>query len=129
MLDLVPFISGRIGMPSLLGWEPFLAGSPVAVDYQDDHVFVTADMPGVDPNDLELTYETGTLYVAGKRGDQVYRFTVDVGDQIDPDKIDAQLDKGVLTIRAEKKAEAKPRKIALKGVETKTLESGEGKAA
>ena len=124
MLDLLPFTNGRIGMPGLLGWDNLFNGSPVTVDYQDDHVYVSADMPGVDPDDLDLTYEGGQLVVSGKRGERTYRFAVDIGDQIDPDKIDAQLDKGVLTIRAEKKADAKPRKIALKGGGTKTLESG-----
>lgn len=131
MLDLLPFTS-RIG--SLLDWEPvqlfgnYFTSSPVNVEYKDDHVYVSADMPGVDVKDLDLTYENGTLSVSGKRGDQVYRFAVDIGNDIDPDKIEAQLDKGVLTISAEKKEQAKPRKIALKGASSQnTLESGEAK--
>jgi HSP20 family molecular chaperone IbpA len=126
----------RIGMPSLLGWDPtrlfenlrsFGGASPVELKEENDHLTITADMPGVDPKDLDVTFESGTLYVAGQRGENRYRFSVYVGNEYDIDGIEADLDKGVLTLRAEKRPEAKPRKIALKGVEAKRLESGESK--
>jgi HSP20 family protein len=121
-------------MPSLLGWEPsrvfdqlFFNGMPVKVKREQDRVYITADMPGVDPKDLDLTFEAGSLSVAGKRGDQSYQFSVYVGDDYNPDTIQADLDKGVLSIQAEKRPEAKPRKIPLKTIEAKSLESGETK--
>jgi HSP20 family protein len=127
----------RIGMPSLLGWDPsrvldnftsFSVTSPVEVKYEGDHVIITADMPGVDPKDLEVTFEGGSLSIVGQRGDHRYRYVVDLGNEYNGDTIEAELDKGVLTIKAEKRPEAKPRKIALKGVDaTKSLESGESK--
>jgi HSP20 family protein len=120
---------GRIGMPSLLGWAPSRVldqvTSPVRVQHEEDHVVVTADMPGVDPKDLDLTFEGGALSVVGRRGESSYQFTVQLGNQFDGDKIEASLDKGVLTIKAEMRPESKPRRIPLKGIDSKTLESGE----
>src|SRR4051812_29896699 len=125
----------RLGMPNLLGWAPLRAldnftqlgaSTPIEVQYDHDRVVITADMPGVDPEHLDLTFEGGSLSVAGQRDEnKSYRFTVALGTQYDTDKIEAQLDKGVLTIKAEMRPEAKPKKIALKGTEVKTLGSGE----
>jgi HSP20 family molecular chaperone IbpA len=55
------------------------------------------------------------LTITGQRGDQTYRYRVSLSDAIDPETFEANLDKGVLTIRASKRPEAKPRKIALNG--------------
>lgn len=136
--------NGSFAMPALLGWGPTLfeellgwrprgagaawSASPVAVRQDQDHVLVSADMPGVDPNDLDVVFERDSLSITGKRGDFTYRYSVHVGDDIDPSSIEAQLDKGVLMIKAGKRPETKPRKIQIKGVtgaESKSLESGE----
>lgn len=128
----------RIGMPNLPGWDPsrvldnftsFSVSSPIQVNYENDHVLITADMPGVDPEHLDLAYEGGSLSIVGQRDStKSYRFRVDLGNEYDADKIEARLDKGVLTIKAEKRPEAMPKTIALKGVEAKkSLESGESK--
>jgi HSP20 family molecular chaperone IbpA len=126
----------RLGMPSLLGWAPsrvldnftsFGVTTPVEVKHEADDVIITADMPGVDPKDLDVTLDNGSLSVVGPRGDIQYRFSVYLGNEYDGDKIEANLDRGVLTIKAERRPETKPRKIALKGAESKSLESGESK--
>jgi HSP20 family protein len=103
-------------------WSAYRA--PVNVATSDDGVTVSVDMPGVDPQDLDLTFENGTLAIAGKRGQQVYRYDVALGATIDPGAIEAQLDKGVLTVHARKRPEAKPRKISV-ATGGRTLESGE----
>ena len=147
MANMNPFSNGRIGMPSLLGWDPLRlfddlmawnprggevvwSASPVHVTHGEDNVSLSVDMPGVDPADLDLTFEAGQLTIAGKRGERSYRYTVALGDEYDPGSIEATLDKGVLSLTAAKRPEAKPRKIALKaggGSAQKSLESGESK--
>lgn len=146
MANMNPFSNGRIGMPSLLGWDPMRlfddllawnphggeviwSAMPVHVTRDDDGVSLSVDMPGVDAGDVDLTYEAGQLTIAGKRGERSYRYTVALGDEYDPDTIDARLDKGVLSLRAAKRPEAKPRKIALGGAgpTQKSLQSGEKK--
>ena len=142
MTSLMPYRNGRLGMPTLLGSDPFrvfddLFGAlhgevlwsamPVNVKHENEHALISVDMPGVERDDLELTFERGALSIVGRRGEQTYRYQVTLGDDIDPDAIEADLDKGVLTIKAARKPEARPRKIALKsgaGTEQKRLEQG-----
>lgn len=105
-------------------WSPYRA--PVSIAQTEDGATITADMPGVDPQDLELTFENGTLAIAGKRGEQVYRYSVVLGHTIDPDAIEARLDKGVLSVQTRKRPEAKPRRIQI-STGDKVLGSGEPK--
>jgi HSP20 family protein len=142
MSNLVSYSNGRRG--SLLSWDPLRlfdnlmswepAGSqtvwsayvsPVKVQNHDDGSTITIDMPGIGPDDVELTFQAGTLAITGKRDDRQYAYQVALGDAIDPDHIEADLDRGVLTIHAHKKPEARPRKIALKGASQHSLASGE----
>lgn len=145
MNNLVPYNNGR-RFGTLLGWDPMRlfddlltwqpAGSqvvwsafhaPVNVQHTENGSTISVDMPGVGPEDLDLTFEAGTLSIAGKRGDQTYRYSVALGDTIDPGTIEADLDKGVLTVRAQKRPEAQPRKILVHGAPHKSLDSGEAK--
>jgi HSP20 family protein len=105
-------------------WSAFQ--SPVNVTHTEDGATIAVDMPGVDPNDLELTFDNGMLAIAGKRGEHTYRYSVALGDTIDPDAIEAKLDRGVVTVHAHKRPEAKPRKI-LVATTDKALGSGESK--
>ena len=142
--NLSPYRNGR-RLGTLLTWDPMRLfddlitwqppgsevvwsafQSPVNVTHTEDGATITVDMPGVDPNDLELTFENGTLAIAGKRGEQTYRYSVALGDTIDPDAIEAKLDKGVLAVNAHKRPETKPRKI-LVATPDKALDSGESK--
>lgn len=144
MNNLVPDRNGR-RFGTLLSWDPMRLfdhlmtwqppgsevvwsayQSPVQLEHTSDGATLSVDMPGVDPQDLELTFENGTLAIAGKRGERVYRYSVALGDTIDPDAIEARLDKGVLTVHAFKRPEAKPRKIAVTAA-GKALDTGESK--
>lgn len=102
----------------LFAWNPrggqtVWSAVPVHATSDAEHVYVTADLPGVAPEDVDLTYDKGVLSITGKRGERLYRYAVTVGNEVDPERITAALDKGVLTITADKRPEAKPRKIAL----------------
>jgi HSP20 family molecular chaperone IbpA len=88
---------------------------------------LVGDLPGVAPEDLELRLENGTLSIHGKvtlpgRGEQVlwqeyevgdFRRAFDIGQDIDPQAIAAELRDGVLTIHLPKRAEVRPRRIAV----------------
>jgi HSP20 family protein len=104
----------------LMTWEPVGSevvwsafSAPLDVDNTNDGVTISIDMPGVEASDLDLTFEAGTLAIAGKRGDRTYSYSVALDDTIDPSTIDAKLDKGVLVLQALKRPEAKPRKIVV----------------
>jgi HSP20 family protein len=127
MTNFVRYEMGRgLGMPSILGWDPVRVldelirwdplgaqTMPLRVNDDEDGATITVDMPGVDVEDVDLTLHAGTLTITGKRGEQTYRYRVALTDAIDPNSFEADLAKGVLTIRAHKRPEAKPRKIAL----------------
>lgn len=119
-------------LDDLMTWEPPGAEvvwsafpSPVNIVHAEDGAKITADLPGVEPDDLDLTYDRGTLAIAGKRGDQTYRYNVALGDTFDPDTIEARLANGVLVVHVRKRPEATPRKISL--TSTKALDPGESK--
>lgn len=115
--DLVP-----AGSPVL--WSAY--ESPVRVRHDEDTATITVDMPGVADEDVDLTFQAGELAISGKRGDRTYSYRVELGDAYDPEHIEASLEKGVLTVQAHKRPEAKPRKIALKGGRSqKQLSGGE----
>lgn len=115
----------------LLRWEPpggqtvwSTVASPVRVESGDGGATITVDVPGVAPEDVDLTFDAGTLTITGKRGEQTYRYSVTLGDAFDPDGFEAQLAMGVLTVRAKKRPEAQPRKIAINAA-AKALRSGD----
>jgi len=95
------------------------------VEETDDEVILTADLPGMTEEDIEITVEGQQLIVRGERkakeGQYLRRArfhgafmrTFQLGDAYDPDRVNAQMANGELTIRLEKTAKAKPRRIKL----------------
>lgn len=112
--------------------EPTWAGKffTPAVDIYatDSETVVTADLPGVSPEGLEIDLRDGVLTLVGKAhdisgqyralqneyeiGGYLRRFNL--SDDIDVDHIDATLRDGVLTLTLPKTKEALPRKIQVK---------------
>jgi HSP20 family protein len=99
-----------------------------AVDVSEtpEGLILRYDMPGVQKGNVDITMDKGTLSVTGKAepeesGNAVYRETR-VGDyhreftlpeDVDPGRITAEMDDGVLTVRIGKAEKAKPRRIAI----------------
>jgi len=94
--------------------------------YEDDDVYVlTGDLPGVEPHNLNVTYENQEVMIHGKvkprhRDGQCFseeygvgdfHRSFNVGEVVEASLINAELLNGVLTVRLPKRAEAKPRKI------------------
>ena len=114
------------GTPSAAGsWVPALD-----VYETKEQFVVTLDLPGIDPEAVEVTVEDSTLTVSGsrelseeareenylrveRRYGQFSR-SLSLPPSADPAKIDARFDKGVLTISVPKAEEAKPKKITIK---------------
>jgi HSP20 family protein len=97
---------------------------------EGEHVFIEAELPGTDRNDLEI-YVVGGNQVTLKgqrkplvpeksvrhRQERVYgpfTRTLTLPFPVDPDKVEAQLDNGILRVRLAKHESAKPRKIKVK---------------
>lgn len=117
-----------------------------AVDvYEDEHnITLKIEAPGIEEKDIDVRIENHTLTVHGERKfekeekEENYRrierqygsFTrsFTLPNTVDPEKVSADYDKGVLKITLAKKAEAKPKQIKVnvgKQIEAK----GPGKAA
>ncbi len=83
------------------------------------------ELPGIDKRDLEIEVSTNRLSVSGERHDKVrtgnvrrhtrnvgrFHFELTVPEAIDPDKVQADLEHGVLTVRIPKPADSTPRRI------------------
>ena len=101
------------------GWS---TGWPkVEVSEDDKQVKVVAELPGLDEKDIDITMRDGVLTLKGDKKQEsngsVYserwhgQFTrsLQLGDQVDPDKVKASFNKGILAITLEKRPEAQSR--------------------
>jgi HSP20 family protein len=113
------------------------ATSSMAMDAvrHGDQVFVNFDLPGVDPESIDLTVERDTLTVTAVRrfdraeGDEVLAnerpqgtFTrrLLLGDSLDTSRLEAAYDHGVLSITIPVSEKAQPRKITVGGAHIRT---------
>jgi HSP20 family protein len=96
----------------------------------EKEIVVKADLPGVDPKDVEISVFDGSLVVKGEKKEtkeekktnyhRVERFMgqfyreVPLPRGVDPEKIVAKSGQGVVTVTIPKKPEAVPRKVAIK---------------
>jgi len=113
-------------------WPMPFDGTSVAVDMIDgkDDVIVTASVPGIKPEDLDITLTGDTLTIRGefksedKREDasvirQERRFgaferSLSLPTQVVADKARAEFENGVLTLTLPKAEEVKPKSIKVK---------------
>jgi HSP20 family protein len=95
--------------------------------YRDgDHFVVHFDLPGVDPDAVELTVEKNVLTVSARRSWQpsneqevlvaerpygTFSRQLFLGDSLDAGRVEARYDQGVLTISLPIAESAKPRKV------------------
>jgi HSP20 family protein len=93
---------------------------PVDIYEGDDALLLLADLPGVEPDGLTVSFEAPELRIEGRRGNaepsSVYSRTFRVSEQIDPNGISAELAAGVLKLRLAKAAHTKPRKIEVRAL-------------
>ncbi|HXG63337.1 MAG TPA: Hsp20/alpha crystallin family protein [Planctomycetota bacterium] len=106
------------------GWNPALD----VIDGEKE-VTVRAEIPGVDPKDVEVTVSGNLLTIAGEKKDVSeekgknfyrsecsygsFRRSVALPEGVDADKVQAEYSNGVLTVRVAKSKTAAPRKIAI----------------
>src|SRR5919112_5626452 len=100
----------------------------VDAERDGDWFNVYFDLPGVDPDSIELTVERNVLQVQAQRQRQekdgveiviserpmgVFSRQLFLGDTLDTDKLEATYDNGVLILRIPVSDKAKPRKISV----------------
>ena len=113
--------------------EDYISGSWVpAVDVREskDALELTAELPGLEPKDVEVSVENGLLTLKGSRsfekatdGETYHRVERAYGSfersfnlptNVDAEKVRAVYRHGVLHLTLPKREEAKPRSIAIK---------------
>ncbi|HEV7827396.1 MAG TPA: Hsp20/alpha crystallin family protein [Pseudonocardiaceae bacterium] len=103
---------------------------PMDAYRQGEQFIVHFDLPGVDPSSIDLDVERNVLTVKAERtpayGEDVelqvaerprgvFSRQLFLGDTLDADRIEANYDAGVLTLRIPIAEKAKPRKIEITG--------------
>ncbi len=114
----------------LLG-ETFSGVYPLINITEDkDNFYIRAEVPGLKEKDIEISATSDTLTISGERKAiaheedvKYHRRERDTGKfsrvvtlpaQIDPDKVDATLSDGILTVVLPKSEAVKPKQIAIK---------------
>lgn len=116
---------GDVGESSRGAWTPALD-----VHETQDKFVITMELPGVSPDDVDISVEDSSLVVRGERkfyseqDEEAFlrierRFgeftrSLTLPSTADAESIQASFDQGVLKIEVPKKEEAKPRKISIK---------------
>ena len=121
------------------GWQPVEWGLALDVTENEEEFTVKASVPGINSDDLEITFTDGTLTIKGetrgeKNVDEAHyhirerrfgRFSrsISLPSNLDTDKIEASYDSGVLTLHLPKAEEMKPKRIEIKsGSSQRTIE-------
>ena len=121
--------------------QPATLGLALDIAESENEYVVKASLPGINLNDLEITYANNTLTIKGEvreeqeleearyhlrercYGSFARSITLPAG--VESDKIEANYEAGVLTLRLPKAEEIKPKKIAIKAGDVhKVIEAG-----
>ncbi|MDQ0713659.1 HSP20 family protein [Streptomyces luteogriseus] len=116
--------------PSAMAMDAYRSG---------DDFFVHFDLPGIDPETIELDVERNVLNVrterrspapegaeplVAERPTGTFTRQLFLGDTLDTERIDASYEAGVLTLRIPVAEQAKPRRIHITGGDTRRQISG-----
>ena len=112
------------GEVSTRTWAP-----PVDIYENGDNLVLKAELPGINPDDVEVRVEDNNLYLKGERKfekevkeenyhrvERVYGSfarTFSLPNSIDSDKVAANYKDGILTLTLPKREEAKPKTIKI----------------
>jgi len=122
-------VFGSAGRPAGMQMDAYRTGNDVIVHF---------DLPGIDPETVELDIERNVLSVrverrspapedaeviAAERPTGTFTRQLFLGDTLDTERIDASYDSGVLTLRIPVAEQAKPRRIQIAGGPRKQLDT------
>ena len=113
------------GRATTTAWAPALD-----ISERKDAYLVTVELPGVEPDDLDITLEDGLLTIQGERhfahdsSEQqfhrierrygAFRRSITLPTQVQAEQIEASFDNGVLEVMVPKAEEAKPKRIRVR---------------
>jgi HSP20 family protein len=113
------------GETQVRAWAP-----PLDIAERNDAYVVTAEVPGIKPEQLEITLEDGVLTISGERHFEEgtkeaqyhriersygpFRRSITLPTRVMADAIDASFEDGVLQVVVPKADEAKPKRIEVR---------------
>jgi HSP20 family protein len=119
-------------------WQPATWGLALDVVENKDEFIVKASVPGINPDDLDISYADDTLTIKGeiKSDDEVkeneyhlrerrygsFSRSISLPTKIKGDAIEASYQNGVISLRLPKAEEVKPKRIAIKVGDHKMIE-------
>ena len=123
--DIDPFFGRNWPWPPAL--ESPRSAIKVNIEDQDDHFTLTAQVPGMKEADIDLQIHDGRLTLKSKTHEEKetdeenfhlrefhqssFERSFTLGDNVDPDKVTAKMENGVLTVVLPKREEAKPKTV------------------
>ncbi len=135
--DLIPnkllsFPSMR--MPSLWGdeddWQTVPSvSSGLSISEDDDSYYIGASLPGIDPEDVEITFQDGYLWIRGeakeeeddkkkkyyRQSSRSFSYRIAVPGEVDSSKEPEAVSKnGVMTVTFAKSPKTQPKKIQVR---------------
>ncbi|OAH12715.1 Hsp20/alpha crystallin family protein [Streptomyces jeddahensis] len=114
-------VFGTVARPAAMPMDAYRSGDDFVVHF---------DLPGIDPDSIDLDVERNVLTVhaerrspapedaemiAAERPTGSFSRQLFLGESLDTERIDASYDAGVLTLRIPVAEQAKPRKIQITG--------------
>jgi HSP20 family protein len=106
-----------------------------------EHYVLRADLPGLSDDDIDVQLQDNVLTVTGERNAEheqqqegyhrlerafgTFSRSLTLPDGVDPDAIQAHVDRGVLEIRIPKPEQRKPRQVHIKLGDRASIESGD----
>ncbi len=118
--------STTVGAPTLMAWSP-----AVDVRESDNDFIVTAELPGLAKDTVDITIENGVLSLSGEKKEEREEGVADSGRHVlerrygrfqrsfslprgvDADNVSAEFSDGILKVTLPKSATAKPRQIKI----------------
>jgi HSP20 family protein len=120
-----PFGALQSAWRERMGWTP-----AVDVSETEDGVTVRAELPGIDPKDLDVSILGNELVLGGEKKESTeqrekgyyhsetrygsFRRTVPLPQGVDSSQVDAKYENGVLTLQMKKSPEAMPKRIEVR---------------
>jgi len=137
VFDLVPKNFWNFHVPSRMSsfiddldeWTNYIPTTGLTVSEDDNNIYVEAQVPGVDPKNIEVTVNKGMLWIKGrqdeteedkkrkyyKRASSQFSYHVSLPNSVDPvAEPDANIKNGMIKIRLQKSIQEQPKKIHIK---------------
>lgn len=134
------FFDDTLDYPRWAGIESF-AGPALDVSENDDAYIVKASLPGIKPEDLDISITDNILTIKGETKEEetisegkyhlrerrfgAFSRTVALPTTVDAESVDATYEDGILTLTALKTEDVKRKRITVKSVDSTKMLEGE----